>query len=114
MVTVSRPDVTVEEVSAVLRKELGSRYIVTPCMTAAGFGKARPGNTNTILVAASWLERANVTLTTDKNSTEIHVSPGATYFGLIRFIHRVGLVRKLQQTLEHAPELAGSGRKTGP
>jgi hypothetical protein len=106
--TVSRSDVTVDEVSAVLRKRLGSRYRVTPSMMASGFGMARPGDANTILVAANWLERANVRVTANQNSTEIDVSPGATYFGLIRFMHRVGLVRKVQQALQHAPELAAS------
>jgi hypothetical protein len=106
--TVSRSDVTVEEVSAVLRRKLGSRYRVTPSMMAAGFGRARPGDANAILVAASWLERANIRVTTNQNGTEIHVSPGATYFGLIRFMHRVGLVRTVQEALRHAPELAAS------
>jgi FAD/FMN-containing dehydrogenase len=107
-VTVPRSDVSVDEVSAVLRRTLGPRYSVTPSIMAAGFGKARPGDANTILVAANRLERANVRVATDSTSTEIRVSPGATYFGLIRLVHRVGLVRKVQQALVHAPELAGS------
>jgi len=36
------------------------------------------------------------------------VSPGATYFGLIRLVHRIGLVRKIHNALAHAPELAGA------
>jgi hypothetical protein len=107
-ITVPRSGVTADEVSAVLRRALGPRYRVTPSMMATGFGKEHGGNANTILVAASRLERANVRVASAKNSTEIHVSPGATYFGFIRLIHRVGLVRKVQQALEHAPELAGS------
>lgn len=43
-VTVPRADVTVEQVSAVLRRELGSRYRVTPSMMAAAFGKEGPGD----------------------------------------------------------------------
>ena len=107
-VTVPRPDVTVEEVSTVLRRKLGSRYTVTPSMMAAGFGKEGPGDTNTLLVVANWLERANVRITAKRNCTEIDVSPGATFFGLIRLIHRVGVARKVHQALENAPELAGS------
>jgi hypothetical protein len=105
-VTIPRSDVTVEEVSAVLRRTLGSRYRVTPSMMAAGFGKEGPGDAYTILVAANWLERANVRIVHDRDGTEIHVSPGATYFGLIRLFHRAGLAHKVYQALEHAPELA--------
>ncbi|MHB8393332.1 MAG: hypothetical protein ACYDC5_02255 [Candidatus Dormibacteria bacterium] len=107
-VTVPRPDVTAEEVSTVLRRKLGSRYTVTPSMMAAGFGRQVPGDTNTILVAANWLERANVRMTAGRNCTEIDVSPGATFFGLIRLIHRVGAARQVHRALENAPELAAS------
>jgi hypothetical protein len=34
--------------------------------------------------------------------TETHVSPGATYFRLIRLFHRAGLAHKVYQVLEHA------------
>jgi hypothetical protein len=61
--------VTADEVTAVLRGRLGSRYTITP-------------------------------------GTEIEVSPGATYFGLIRLAHRIGLVRKIHNALAQAPELA--------
>jgi hypothetical protein len=106
MITVLRSGVTAEEVSAVLRRELSSRYTVKPFMMATGFGKEVQGTPNTVLVAANWLERANIELTPKANSTEIDVSPGATYFGLIRFIHRAAIVRNVHQTLEHAPEFA--------
>jgi hypothetical protein len=71
----------------VLRRELGSRYTVTPSMMATGFGKKVQGNPT-------------------MNGTEIDVSPGATYFGLIRMIRRAGFVRKVYQALEHAPDFA--------
>jgi hypothetical protein len=107
-VTVPRPDVTVEEVSTVLRSNLSSRYTVTPSMMATGFGKEVPGDAHTMLVAANWLARATVRIVPAKNSTEIQVSPGATYFGLIRLIHRAGVARKVHQALENEPALAGS------
>jgi hypothetical protein len=107
-ITGLRSGVTAEEVSEVLRRELGSRYRVTPSMMATGFGKELPGGPNTVLVAANWLERANIELTTTTSGTEIEVTPGATYFGLIRLIQRAGLARKVRQTLEHAPELSES------
>jgi len=92
----------------VLRRELGSRYIVTPSMMATGFGKGVPGGPNAVLVTGNWLERANIELIPKANGTEIDVSPGATYFGLIRLIHRAGLARKVHQALEHAADFAGS------
>jgi hypothetical protein len=107
-ITILHAGVTADEVSVVLRRELGSRYTVTPSMMATGFGKKAQGNPNTVLVAANWLERANLQITSKTNSTEIDVSPGATYFGLIRLFQRAGLARKVHQALEHAPELAES------
>ncbi len=77
-------------------------------MTAAAFRKEGPGDATTILVASNWLERANVRVVSDGNSTEIRVSPGATYFGLIRLIHRAGLAHKVYRALEDAPELGGA------
>jgi hypothetical protein len=107
-VTVSRPDVAVEEVSAVLRRALGARYKVTLSMKASGFGAEGPGDATTILVASSWLELANVSVIHGANSTEIHVRPGATYFGLIRVLHRAGLAHKVFEALEHAFEPAAT------
>jgi len=105
-ITVSRSGVTAAEVSAVLRRELGSRYTITPFMMATGFGKEVQGGPTTVRVAANWLERANIELTAKTNGTEIDVRPGATYFGLIRLIHRASLVRKVHQVLEHATDFA--------
>jgi hypothetical protein len=107
-VTVPRSDVSVEQVSSVLRRELGSRYTITPSMTAAAFGKRGPGDATTILVASNWLERANVRVVSQGDTTEIRVSPGATYFGLILLLHHAGLAHKVYRALEDAPELVGS------
>jgi len=107
-VTVPRPNITVEEVSAVLRNELGSRYGVTPSMTSRGLAKEVPSDANSLLVSGSWFQRANVRIIPCPDRTEIDVSPGATYPGLIRLIDRIGIARKVHQILEHAPELAGS------
>jgi hypothetical protein len=81
-------------------------------MMATGFGKEVQGGPNTVLVAANWLEQANIELTPKTNGTEIEVSPGATYLGLSRLIHRAGLARKVRQVLEHAPDFAGADRET--
>jgi hypothetical protein len=107
-VTVPRSNVTVEEVSAVLRNALGSRYGVTPSMTSRGFAKKVPGDANTLLVSGSWLQRANIRIVPGADRTEIDVSPGATYPGLIRLIDRIGIARTVHQVLEHAPEFAGA------
>ncbi len=61
-----------------------------------------------MLVRGAWLARANIRILPGADSTEIHVSPGATYPGLIRLIDRIGIARRVHQVLEHAPELAGS------
>src|ERR1700690_5753 len=107
-ITVRRSGVTAEEGSGVLRGELGSRYTVTPSMMATGFGRKVPGGPNRVLVVGNWLERATIELTPRANGTEIEVSPGATYFGLIRLIHRAGLARKVHHALENAPELGAT------
>ena len=44
-------------------------------------------------------------------AVHIDVTPGATYFGLIRLIDRIGLARRVLRILEHAPELAGPSKK---
>jgi len=40
-----------------------------------------------------------------EGGTDIQVSPGATYFGLIRLIDRVGVANKVQRILGDASEL---------
>jgi hypothetical protein len=105
-ITVSRADVTVELVVSVLRARLGNRYAITPGKQAIGFGKEVQGDANCMLVAGNWLERATVTIARHEDSTDIDVSPGATYFGLIRLAHRVGLAHKVHNVLAQAPEFA--------
>jgi hypothetical protein len=105
-VTVPRSDVTLDEVSAALRAKLGPRYNIRPSMRSTGFGKEVPGDARMMLVAANWLERANVRVVPGVGSTAIQVDAGATYFGLIRLIHHLGVARKVRQALADAPELA--------
>lgn len=94
-VVVPRSDVTAEEVCALLRDRLPSRYTITPAMSSRGFAKQMPDDANALLVRGSWLARANVRIISGAESTEIDVSPGATYPGLIRVGDRVGIVRKV-------------------
>ena len=107
-ITVPRSNVTIEEVSNILRNKLGSRYQITPSVTGKGFFKEVPDDANTMLVKGNRLERANLRVDSGDHSTEIHVSPGATYPGLIRLIDRMGMARRVRQILENASELAGS------
>jgi hypothetical protein len=107
-IRVSRGHVSIEEVCAALRQQFGDSYRITPSMRASGFGKEGPGDANTAVVKGFWFDRANVRIVPGPNSTEIEVSPGATYSGLVRLIDRVGIARKVHHALQHSPELGGS------
>jgi hypothetical protein len=50
-----------------------------------------------MLVAANWLERANVAVVPGVGSTEIQVNAGATNFGLIGLINHLGVARKVRR-----------------
>jgi hypothetical protein len=107
-VTVSRSNVTAEDVRAVLRDRLPSRYGITPAMTSKGFAKEVPDDANALLVKGRWLARANLRIIPGAGSTQIHMSPGAAYPGLIRLADRIGIVRKVQHALADSGELSGS------
>lgn len=107
-IIVSRPGVTAQDVAAALRSTLSTRYAVTTNMTATGFGTATPADANVLLVKRNWLEQASVQITPVNETSEIRVRPGATYPGLIRLIHRVGLARKIHRILQNSPDLIGS------
>lgn len=106
-IIVLRSGLTVEEVSAALRNKLGPSYQVIPSVTSKGFVKEVSDETNTILVKGKWFQRVNIRILPRSNNTEIQVSPGATYPGLIRLIDRLGAARRVHQVLENSPELAG-------
>ena len=103
--TVSRSNVTPDEVSAVLSSKLNSRYRIVPSTMSKGFAKDVPAAGDAILVKGLWFNRANVRILPRDNGTDIEVSPGATYFGLIRLIDRVGVAHKVRRILERASEL---------
>jgi hypothetical protein len=105
-VIIPRPGVTVEAVAAVLRERLGSRHRVVAFRTSKGFVKEVSDDANTMLVSGTWFERANVRILSGTDETEVQVSPGATYPGLIRLIHRITVVRRVCRAIEQAPELA--------
>jgi hypothetical protein len=103
--TVSRSNLTPDEVSAVLSSKLNSRYRIVPSMMSKGFAKDVPAAGDAILVKGPWFDRANIRILPREKRTDIEVSPGATYFGLIRLIDRVGVANKVRRILEHASEL---------
>jgi hypothetical protein len=104
-VSVARSNVTPDEVSAVLSSKLNSRYRIVPSMMSKGFAKEVPAAGDAILVKGLWFNRANVRILPREGGTDIEVSPGATYFGLIRLIERVGVANKVRHILDHASEL---------
>lgn len=97
---VPRDDLSIEEVSGALRQKLGASYRITPSVTSSGFGKEVPGDANTAVVKGFWIDRANIRIVSGPNGTDIEVSPGATYFGLVRLIDRVGITRKVHRALQ--------------
>jgi hypothetical protein len=106
-ITISRSNVTVEEVSAVLRNGLGSRYEIPPSASSHVHHES-PGHPDSILVKRHWFEQANVRVVEGTNDTEIHVR-GATNFSLPGVLfNRASIVRKVHQVLEHSTDLAGS------
>jgi hypothetical protein len=100
-VTVPRPNVTVEEVCAVLRDRLGSRYEVTPGVTSH-FHKEFSGDANSILVKRHWFEQASIQIVPGANHTEIHVGSAANFTPPATLYNRASIVRKVHQVLDHA------------
>lgn len=105
-VTVPRADVTVDDVSALLREKLGPRYTITPGMTSRLHHKF-PAGPDSLLIKRHWIEQASIRVTPGPGSTEIHIGSAANFTPTGLLINRAGIIRKLHQVLEHAPELAG-------
>jgi hypothetical protein len=106
-VTVPRPGVTVDEVSAVLRDRLGPRYKIKPARTSH-FHHESPAGTDSVLVRRNWLEQASIRVIPGPDSTEIHIGNAAAFTPTGLLINRASIIRKVHQVLEHAPELADS------
>jgi hypothetical protein len=106
-VTVPRANVTVEEVSAVLREKLGPRYKITPAMTSR-FHHESPAGANSILVRRHWFEQASVRVIAGPDSTDIHVGSAANFTPTGLLVNRLSIIRNVHQVLEHAPGLAAA------
>jgi hypothetical protein len=91
--TVSRGNISAEEVGAVLRSKLAAHYELVPSAMSTG-------------VKGRWFERANIRIIPSSETTEIEVNPGASYFGLVRLVDRLGISHKVRRILESSPELS--------
>ncbi len=106
-VIVPRANVTVEDVSVVLRTKLGPRYKVTPAVTSRFHHESSAG-ANSALIRRHWFEQASIQVIVGPDSTEIHVGSAANFTPTGLLINRAGIMRKVHQALEQAPELASS------
>jgi hypothetical protein len=106
-VTVPRANVTVEDVSVVLRTKLGPRYEITPAVTSRFHHESSAG-ANSALIRRHWFEQASIQVIAGPDSTEIHVGSAANFTPTGLLINRAGIMRKVHQALEQAPELASS------
>ena len=104
--TVTRGDVSAEEVGAVLRSNLEARYELVPSAMSTGFTKQVSQDANSMLVKGRWFQRANIRIIPNSGTTEIEVNPGASYFGLVRLVDRLGISYKVRRILESSPELS--------
>lgn len=110
--TVPRPDVTSEQVTDTLRRALGSRFHVLPdtAINQRPKDRPRPDHADTIVVGAGSDRyfRAEVTISRTPDRTVLHVTPGGlpgTWPGGLKLVNRLGVARKVHQTLQTAPGL---------
>ena len=107
-VTVSRSDLTTEEVSKVLRDGLGPDYNVLPGMAMGrpAWSGPREGRPNVILVGtgSNRVVKAEVTITARGGRTELRISPGGISGDLI--LNTLDIARKVRQVLASSPSLS--------
>jgi hypothetical protein len=107
-ITVTRTDVSNEEVTDVLRRGLGARYHVLPA-TARNWnpvGDPRPDHPNSIVVGigSTRLFRAQVRISHDSGQTQLHVGTGGLSM-VPRLVNRLWITRKVLRVLRAAPSL---------
>jgi hypothetical protein len=100
-ITVPNANVTVEQVSAVLREKLGPRYKITPAMTSR-FHRQSPAGADSILVRRRWFEQASIRVIPGPDNTEVHVRSAANFTPTGLLINRAGIIRKVHQVLQRA------------
>lgn len=105
-VALRRSNVTIEEISAVLRDKLDSKYKVTCSSTNSGSRDETADNEDAIFVKGNALMRATIRIVPGANGREIRVSPGGVVWG--RLINAIGIARMIRHVLQQAPELDAS------
>jgi hypothetical protein len=107
-VTVSRADLTTEDVAAALRDGLGVDYNVLPGMAIGqlAFQGPRRGQPNTIVVGAgdNRLIKAQVTITPLDGQTRLQIRPGGVTLDLL--INTFGVARRVRGVLANSPGLS--------
>jgi hypothetical protein len=100
-VTVSRPDLTTDEVVAVLRNGLGDGYNVLPGMAMGRmyFQAPHQGRPNTIVVGTgeNRVVKAQVTITPRGGQTELRISAGGITWDFA--LNSFGVARKVRGVL---------------
>jgi hypothetical protein len=107
-VTVTRADLTTEEVVTVLRNGLGDDYNVLPGMAIGRTTLQDPhkGRPNTIVVGTgeNRIVKAQVTITPRGGQTELRISPGGVTWDLV--LNTFGVARKIRRVLASSPSLS--------
>ena len=107
-VTVSRADLTTEEVVEVLKEGLGDRYNVLPGMAMGRtvYQAAHEGRPDTIVVGTgeNRVVKAQVTITPRGGQTELRISPGGISWDWV--LNTFGIARKVQRVLADAPNMS--------
>jgi hypothetical protein len=112
-VTIPRPDVSSDEVSAALSDGLGPRYDVQPGMRAPllAWGEPEESQPDDIVVGIGggrpW--RAQVRIDRQAGQTRIRVAP--TGLAGVRLVNTLWIARKVRRALLAAPDL---GSAPGP
>lgn len=89
-VTVSRTDLTPDEVVAALKDKLGSRYTVEP----------KSGNPDVIHVETSAMSTSRVHIVPAASGTTLHVHGGGFIIG--RIVNELGIAAKVAKALREA------------
>jgi hypothetical protein len=107
-VTVSRSELTTEEVVTVLRDGLGAGYNVLPGMAMGRTALQGPhkGRPNTIVVGTgdNVIIKAQVTIISRDGQTELRISPGGLTADLL--VNTFGIARKVRRILASSPGLS--------
>jgi hypothetical protein len=108
-VTITRANLTTEEVVTVLRDGLGDGYNVLPGMAIGqlAFQGLRQGRPNTIVVGTgdNRIVKAQVTITPQGGQTELRIRPGGITIDLL--VNTFGIAREIRRALASSRSLSG-------